>query len=273
MVLGGQLRRLRESRGISRPQAGYTIRASESKISRLELGRVTFKERDVADLLTLYGVDDEHERESFLDLVRQSNQPGWWHTYSDTLARWFQDFIGLEESASRVQTLETQFVPGLLQTEQYARAVVRLCLPDITPEQVERRVALRRDRQRVLAMPRAPRVWALIDEGVLYRSVADESVMRDQWQHLLDLTRLPTVSVQIVPFSSGGGGAEGPFTLLRFAEPELPDVAYLEHLSGALYLDKRSEVDLYAKVFHRLVTTAATPDESRQLLAALVRKD
>lgn len=270
MVVGGQLRRLREEKGISRADAGYTIRASESKISRLELGRVGFKERDVADLLTFYGIADDTERESILEMVRQSNQPGWWQRYSD-MPRWSNEYVGLEEAASRIQTAQMQFIPGLLQTERYARAVISLCLPDVDEEQVERRVERRQQRQRLLAHPRAPRLWVLVDEGVLYRAVAGADVMREQLRHLLDVTQLPTISLQIVPLNTGGGGAEGPFTLLRFAEAELPDLVYLEHLAGALYLDKRSEVDLYAKVFHRLVATAATPDESRQILLRMLK--
>jgi transcriptional regulator with XRE-family HTH domain len=271
IVLGGQLRQLREAKGISRLDAGYVIRASESKISRMELGRVGFKERDVADLLSLYEVKDEEERDSLLELVRASNRPGWWYRYSDTMPRWFRDYVGLEESASRIQTFETQFVPGLLQTDEYARAVVSVGLPDATQEELENRVALRLRRQRILTYTREPRLWAVIDEAVLHREVGDPGVMRDQIKYLLDITKQPTVSLQVVPFTAGGGGAEGPFTLLRFGEPELPDIAYLEHLAGALYLDKAPEVELYTKVFHRLIAEAEPPASSRQRLANMLR--
>lgn len=271
IVLGSQLRKLREAKGISRLDAGYTIRASESKISRMELGRVSFKERDVADLLSMYDVKDEEERESLLELVRVSNRPGWWYRYSDTMPRWFRDYVGLEESAARIQTFETQFVPGLLQTDEYARAVVSVGLPDATQEELENRVQLRLRRQRILTYTREPRLWAVIDEAVLYREVGGPGVMRDQLKYLLDVTKQPTVSLQIVPFSAGGGGAEGPFTVLRFAEPELPDIAYLEHLAGALYLDKPAEVELYTKVFHRLIAEAEPPAAARQRLANMLR--
>lgn len=271
IVLGSQLRKLREAKGISRLDAGYTIRASESKISRMELGRVSFKERDVADLLSMYDVKDEEERESLLELVRVSNRPGWWYRYSDTMPRWFRDYVGLEESAARIQTFETQFVPGLLQTDEYARAVVSVGLPDATQEELENRVQLRLRRQRILTYTREPRLWAVIDEAVLYREVGGPGVMRDQLKYLLDVTKQPTVSLQIVPFSAGGGGAEGPFTVLRFAEPELPDIAYLEHLAGALYLDKPAEAELYTKVFHRLIAEAEPPAASRQRLANMLR--
>jgi transcriptional regulator with XRE-family HTH domain len=123
IMLGARLRRLREAAEISRGEAGFAIRSSESKISRLELGRVGFKVRDVTDLLTMYGVTDPEKRQVFLDMVARSNEPGWWHRYTDLVADWFQDYLGLEESASRIQTWEQQFVPGLLQTEDYAKAL------------------------------------------------------------------------------------------------------------------------------------------------------
>lgn len=268
MVLGGQLRRLREDRNISREQAGEAIRGSESKISRLELGRVALKERDVADLLMLYGVTNTDERAAFLELVRESNQPGWWHRYHDLLPRWFQDYVGLEESASRIQTYELAFVPGLVQTEAYARAVVRRGLPDASTDEVERRVGLRMRRQRILGDPTHCRLWAVVDESVLHRAVGGTHVLRAQLEHLIDVTTRPNVTLQVVPFRYGGSAAETPFTLLRFAEPDLPDVVYLEHLCGALYLDKADEVEIYTKVAQRLAVEAATPDDSR---AALVR--
>lgn len=266
MVLGGQLRRLRESRNISREEAGDAIRGSESKISRLELGRVALKERDVADLLLLYGVTDAGERDSFLELVRESNQPGWWHSYHDLLPRWFQDFVGLEESASRIQTYEIAFVPGLVQTRDYARAVVRRGLPDAANDEIERRVGLRMRRQRLLAEPMNVRLWAVIDEAVLHRAIGGPEVLREQLHHLIAVTSRPNITLQVVPFQLGGSAAESSFTLLRFAEPELPDVVYLEHLCGALYLDKPDEVETYSKVAQRLAVEAETPDESRVTL-------
>ena len=266
MVLGGQLRRLREGQNISREAAGEAIRGSESKISRLELGRVSLKERDVSDLLRFYGVTDGGELESFLQLVRESNQPGWWHRYHDLVPRWFQDYVGLEESASRIQTYEVAFVPGLVQTEQYARAVVRRGLPDAPDDEVERRVSLRMHRQDLLAEPSTCRLWAVVDEAVLHRAVGGTDVLRKQLEHLLDVTTQSNISLQVVPFRFGGSAAETSFTLLRFAERELPDIVYLEHLCGALYLDKLDEVEIYSKVVQRLAVEAETPDESRRTL-------
>lgn len=266
LVLGSQLRRLREAKGISREDAGYAIRGSGSKISRLELGRVGFKERDVADLLTLYGVTDESEHESFLEMVRQSNQPGWWHRYNDLVPTWFQDYVGLEESASRIQTYEIQFVPGLLQTERYARAIASQGRPEAQDEEVERRVRLRMQRQKLFLQPKAARLWAVIDESVLYRPIGGPGVLREQIDHLLEATKLPTISLQVMPLELGRSSAEGAFTILRFAEPEIPDIVYLEHLCGALYLDKPDEVELYSKISHRLAVDALTPEATRKRL-------
>lgn len=172
ITLGTQLRRLREASGITRETAGYAIRASHAKISRLELGRVGFKERDVADLLTLYGVDDGPEREAFLDLARKANISGWWHRYSDVLPSWFEIYVGLEQAASVIRTYEAQFVPGLLQTEDCARAVVRLGHPDGSADDIDRRVHLRMRRQQLLTQPEAPNMWAVLDEAALRRRSA-----------------------------------------------------------------------------------------------------
>ncbi len=272
IVLGAQLRRLREAAEISRADAGYSIRGSDSKISRLELGKVGFKDRDVADLLTLYGVSDPGEREVFLEMVKRANEPGWWHRYTDLMPNWFHEYVGLEESASRIQTYELQFVPGLMQTEDYARAIGSYARPESASDEAERRVALRMRRQKVLARPDAPRLWAVIDEAVLHRPIGSRQVMLAQIEHLLELTRLPNVTLQVMPYRLGGYTAEGAFTMLRFAEPALPDLVYIEHLTGALYLDKREEIELYSRAVDQLTVDAETPDHTRQLLAK-VRAD
>jgi transcriptional regulator with XRE-family HTH domain len=266
-VLGAQLRRLREAADITRADAGYAIRGSDSKISRMELGRVGFKERDVADLLTMYGVTSVDERNVFLEMVRKSNERGWWHRYSGTMHNWFQDFVGLEESASLIQSYELQFVPGLMQTEDYIRSVVSHGRPQLLDQDGERRVALRLQRQKVLTRPGAPRLWAVVDESVLHRPIGGHRVLREQIEHLLELTRQPNVTLQILPYHQSGYAAEGAFSMLRFAEPTLPDVVYIEHIGGALYLDRIEELELYGRVIDRLAVDAETPDRSRQLLS------
>ena len=266
IMLGARLRRLREAAEISRAEAGFAIRSSESKISRLELGRVSFKTRDVADLLTMYGVADPKKREAFLEMVTRSNEPGWWHRYTDLVADWFQDYLGLEESASRIQEWEQQFIPGLLQTEDYARAIAGHGWSPLTSERVQSLVAVRMRRQELLSRPKPPKLWAVIDESVLHRPIGGRQVLLAQIEHLLNVTKRPHITLQVLPYQLSGYAAEGSFTTLRFSEPELPDVVYIEHLSGALYLDKRSDTELYGRVFDRLTVDAHTPDHTRQFL-------
>lgn len=271
ILLGSQLRRLREVKGLSREEAGYTIRASESKMSRLELGRVSFKERDVADLLILYGVTDADERDALLSLARQANEPGWWHKYSNVLPSWLEPYVGLEGAATLIRTYEVQFVPGLLQTEDYARAVMVLGQPGALSEEIERRISLRRDRQQLLTRPAPPRLWVVVDEAALWRPIGGPDVMRAQLEHLIAVTKLPNVTLQVMPLRFGGHAAEGgAFVILRFAEPDLPDIVYLEQLTSALYLDKREEVDRYAEIMDRLAVQAEEPDNTPEIISRIL---
>ena len=271
IMVGVQLRRLREDAGISREDAGYTIRASESKISRLELGRVSFKERDITDLLTHYGVADAEQREALLAMAREANTPGWWHNYDDVLPSWFQTYVGLEEAATLIRSYEVQFVPGLLQTEDYARAVTIAGNPDARAEEVERRVSLRTTRQQVLTRPYPPTVWAVVDEAALRRPIGGSKVMRAQIRRLLDLMDLPNVTVQVMPFRFGGHAADGgAFSILRFPEPDLPDVVYIEQLGSALYLDKRENVDRYVQTMDRLTVDSQPPDITAETLSKIL---
>ncbi|MBC6462910.1 helix-turn-helix domain-containing protein [Actinomadura sp. HBU206391] len=273
ILLGGQLRRLREARQITRSEAGHAIRASDSKISRLELGRVAFKERDVCDLLTLYGVSDEDERALFKSLGRQANKPGWWHKYGDIMPNWFELYVGLEEAASLVRTYEVQFVPGLLQTREYAREVTLLGHAEETPSEITRRVELRMTRRQRLTAPGGPRIWAVVDEAVLRRPLGGPEVMRAQLEHLAEMAALPNITLQVVPFDRGGhAAAGGPFTILRFSEPDLPDVVYLEQLSSALYLDDRDDVDGYMAVMDRLCVEAAPVGDSALMLDQIIKE-
>jgi transcriptional regulator with XRE-family HTH domain len=270
ILLGSQLRKLREAKNVTREEAGHLIRGSESKISRMELGRVGFKERDVADLLTLYGVVDDQARSAVLDLVTTANEPGWWHRFNDVLPTWFQAYVGLEEAAARIRTYEVQFVPGLLQTKEYARAVVTAGSAGIAAEEIARRVDLRLERQRMLDRPDGPIFWAVIDEAALRRPIGGAEVMRAQLEHLIDLMRQSSITIQIMPFSFGGHSAEGgAFSILRFPDSDLPDVVYVEQLASALYLDKREDVDRYTEVMERLCAVSTTPDETIELLRTI----
>ncbi|NUO97792.1 MAG: helix-turn-helix domain-containing protein [Nonomuraea sp.] len=270
ILLGSQLRKLREAKNVSREEAGHLIRGSESKISRMELGRVGFKERDVADLLTLYGVVDQQARAAVLDLVSTANEPGWWHRFNDVLPTWFQAYVGLEEAAARIRTYEVQFVPGLLQTKEYAKAVVTAGSAGIAAEEIARRVDLRLERQRIFDRPDGPVFWAVIDEAALRRPIGGVEVMRAQIEHLVDLMRQPNITIQVMPFSFGGHSAEGgAFSILRFPDRDLPDVVYVEQLASALYLDKREDVDRYTEVMERLCAVSTTPDETIELLRTI----
>ncbi len=272
ILLGTQLRRLREAKGITREEAGYKIRASGSKISRMELGRVSFKERDVVDLLEMYGVDGE-EQASLVALAREANSPGWWHKYSDVLPEWFQVYVGLEEAASLIRLYEVQFVPGLLQTPEYARAVISLGLPGAPPEEIERRLSLRLTRQELLNKAGGPRLWAVVDEAALRRPIGGKEVMKAQLERLVEVAREPSITLQVVPFRSGGHAAEaGAFTIMRFPEPDLPDIVYLEQLTSALYLDKREDVETYTEVMERLSVESESPERTIDVLSGMLEE-
>jgi hypothetical protein len=238
----------------------------------MELGRVGFKERDVGDLLTLYGLDDGEERERLLALAREANNPGWWHRYGDVLPSWFHSYLGLEAAAALIRTYELQFVPGLLQTTDYVRAVVQLGRGLITAEEVERRVALRVNRQEVLTRPNPVRLWAVVDESVLRRPIGGVKAMIMQLDSLIEATHLPNITLQVMKFDSGGHAATGgAYSILRFPEQDLPDIVYIEHLTSALYLDKLEDLDQYTATMEALCVAAPAPNKTRDILAGIRR--
>lgn len=261
--LGSRLRQLREACGISREDAGEHIRGSHAKISRLELGRTRFRERDLLDLLQLYGVDDPEKLSVYLELMKKANDPGWWQPFNDLLPPWFETYIGLEQAATTIRTYEAQFVPGLLQTEAYARSVIKL----FNEEDTERRVRVRMRRQEILSRASAPTVWAVVDENALRRPVGGYPVLRGQIEHLIAVSDRPNVKVQVLPYEVGGHpAAGGSFSILRFPEPELPDMVYMEQLTTSNYLEKKHEVEVYMTVMNKLSVIAPTPGESRDHL-------
>ena len=272
MQVGARLRSLRLAKGITREQAGYAIRGSDSKISRMELGRVAFKERDVTDLLKLYGIDDHAEHARLLGLAREANTPGWWHAYGDVLATWFQNYLDLEQATELIRTYEIQFVPGLLQTDAYARAVITLGHGRAAEDEISRRAGLRMARQQLLTRPEPPRLWAVLDEAVLRRPIGGLEVLREQIEHLIEMTRMRNVRLQVMPFKSGGhAAAGGAFSILRFAHSDVPDVVYIEHLTSGLYLDKREDVDIYAAAMGRLFIEAEPPNRTPDILREVLR--
>jgi len=273
MLLGAQLRRLRESANVSRDDAGYHIRASGSKISRMELGRVSFKERDVTDLLEFYGIDDQAERDKLVQLTKDANATPWYQKYQDVVPDWFHVALGLEEAAQLIRVYEVQFVPGLLQTEEYARAVTVQGSPGLEPDEVERRVALRMGRQKLLTRENPPRYWVIMDEAALRRPMGGRDIHIGQIKHLMNLIGEPNVTIQVMPFRYGGHAAEGgAFTIMRFPETDLPDVVYMEYLTGANYIDKPEEVERYAAVMERLSVAGTSPDRTRELLSGMLKE-
>jgi transcriptional regulator with XRE-family HTH domain len=270
MLVGARLRRLRTAMGLSREQAGAAIRASEWKIHRLENGQVGFKERDLVDLLRLYGVTDPDEIEQLLAIAREANTPGWWQRYGDVLPQWFRTYVDLESAASLIRTYEGQLVPGLLQTDDYIRAVVHNAGLE-SSEDVGRRVRLRMARQTVLTGEHPPRLWAVVDEAALRRPVGGREVMRGQLERLIAAAKLPNVTLQVLPFAGGAHPAmAGAFSILRFADRELPDVVYLEHLTNAVYLAKRDEVERYLDVMELLCVASEPPARTVELLTKIL---
>jgi len=271
MQLGARLRALREAAGITREAAGYAIRGSESKISRLELGRVGFKERDVVDLLRLYRVTDPAEIDAMVGLAKEANAPGWWQPYNEHFPGWFQNYLGLEEAASLIRTYEVQFVPGLLQTPAYARAVILLGHGQADVTDLDKRVALRMVRKEILDRADGPRLWAVIDEAVLRRPIGGTEVLRDQVTYLLERCDHPNVRLQVMPFLRGGhAAAGGAFTILRFPVDDLADTVYIEQLTSALYLDKPEDVDRYTAAVSKLSIEAEPPSRTPDILRRIL---
>jgi transcriptional regulator with XRE-family HTH domain len=271
MLVGARLRRLRTEMGLTREEAAEAIRASEWKIHRLENGQVGFKDRDIVDLLALYEVTDPEEVAEFVTLAREANTPGWWRHYGDLLPSWFRTYVDLEAAATLIRTYEGQYVPGLLQTDDYMRAVVRGAHLEDNNEEVGRRVRLRLARQTLLTREQPPRLWAVVDEAALRRPVGGREVMRGQLERLLEASELPNVTLQILPFAAGAHPAMvGSFSILRFGDQELPDVVYLEHLTSASYLSKTEEVDRYLHVMESICVRAAPPDRTAELLGRIL---
>ncbi|MER5428273.1 helix-turn-helix transcriptional regulator [Streptomyces sp. NPDC002588] len=273
MLVGVQLAGMREDAGLAQEQAARAVGFSPAKLSRIEAGkgRRPPTETDVRALLTLYGADD-HEASVLLRLLRQAGEPGWWQRYDKRLMpEWFDRLVGLQEAATAIRTFEIQYVPGLLQTAAYTRAVVERGLPSASAREVERRVELRTRRTDLLRRADAPRVWAILDESVLLRVLGSREVMREQLAHLVELSRLPHVTVQIVPLDVTHASAPAiPVTYLRFGGADLPDIVYLEQIRSATFLEDRDETEEYRVALDRLADQALQPRESKALLEEIM---
>ncbi|MFJ2000380.1 helix-turn-helix domain-containing protein [Streptomyces chartreusis] len=267
VVLGKRLQELREASGLGREEAARALRVTAATVRRMETAEVALKIPYVQVLLETYGVPED-EAEAFVSLAEEANQPGWWQRYHDVLPDWFSLYVSLEGAARIVRSYEPHFVPGLLQTEEYARAVLRAgTIGQTGPETIERHVSLRMERQRLLERQDPPHLWVIMDETVLLRPVSGGEVMREQLDKLLEFAERDRVTLQIAEFASGPHpGTYAPFTLFRFAEPELPDMVYTEYLSGALYLDSRKEVAAHLEVLDHMSTAAASAERSKKIL-------
>ncbi|MFI5805293.1 helix-turn-helix domain-containing protein [Streptomyces sp. NPDC051561] len=268
VVLGKRLQDLRERAGLSRDQAAKVLHVAPATVRRMETAEVTLKIPYVQLLLQAYGSSEE-DCEAFVELTQEANRPGWWQRFHSILPDWFSMYVSLEGAASQVRSYDPHFVPGLLQTEDYARAVMRTgAIGQTRPEDVERHVALRMQRQALLTGPDAPTLWAIMDETALRRQAGGPDVMRAQLDRLLEVVELPNVTLQLAEFAAGPHpGTYGPFVLFRFAVPELPDMVYSEYLTGAVYLDARLEVSTHLEVMDRMAAQAATAPRTKEILA------
>jgi transcriptional regulator with XRE-family HTH domain len=269
MVLGKRLRQLRERAGVSFEDAARAIEVTALTVRRIEKAEVGLRIPYVRELLHTYGVPAP-EINDFLTLAREANQPGWWYKYRDVLPEWFSAYVSLESEASVIRLYEPHYVPGLLQTHDYATALMRVGFPNESKEEIARRVALRIKRQDLLAKPDAPAVWAILDETVLRRPVGGAEVMRAQIDRLLEVLDMPKVRIQIMRFDVGAHpGAFGPFHHFRFGFSELPDVVYTESLVGAVYVDRPDDVVGYLEVLDRMSVQAEPVARTRAILGEL----
>jgi len=271
--LGAELRRLREAAGVSVEEVCDLLRCSVSKVSRLENGRVPVRTRDVQDLLSLYGVHDDEHREALLALARESRRHGWWHDYHDVVPAWFEIYIGLEGDAASISVYESQLVHGLLQTADYARHVIRAEAPQSPDEEVNRMVSLRLDRQSRLTGENPPRLWVILDEAVLRRTIGGPAVMRRQLEWLRKQSELPNVTIQALPFSVGAhAGLGSTFSILGFPDSGDHEVVYIEEAAGSLYLERPSEIRRYRVKLDYLMASALSPEESIQMISSIAEE-
>jgi transcriptional regulator with XRE-family HTH domain len=257
--LASELRRLREAADLTIDEVGEKLECSASKISRIETGHVGVTPRDVRDMLELYDLDED-QREALVQLAREARKKGWWHAYNEVFTG---SFVGLESDAASLHTHQALLVPGLLQTENYIRTIMRAVRPDAGEEELERRVVARLTRQKLLTDLRPPEYWVILDEAVLHRIVGGPKVMRDQLLRLIEAAEMPHVTLQVVPFGAGAhAGMESPFLILGFPEPADPDVVYVENTTTGSYLEEPSDVYRYTLMFDHLRAAALNPADT-----------
>jgi transcriptional regulator with XRE-family HTH domain len=269
--LGQELRRLRELKGMTAEEVAERLLVSQSKISRLENGRRSISQRDVRDLCGVYEVEDQRVVDSLMEMARDSRQQGWWHAFGDIP---YSVYIGLETDAESLRVYEPQIVTGLLQTQAYAEALVHGALPETSPADIDKRVQVRLRRQERIATEHNPlRLWVVLDESALRRVVGNRTIMREQLEYLLDMARLPHVTVQVLPFEVGAHpGLNGQYAILEFADAADSSVVYLEGVTSDLYLEKAHDVQKYAVMYEHLRAQSLNVDQSRQYIADVAKE-
>ena len=269
MVLGKRLKTLREAAGVSYEDAARVIEVTPLTVRRMEKAEVGLRIPYVKELLSTYGVP-EPEIADFLRMAREANKPGWWYKYRDVVPDWFSAYVSLESEATVIRLYEPHYVPGLLQTHDYAAALMRVGFPNESKEDLDRRTDLRLKRQELLSKPEAPAIWAVLDETVLRRPVGGAEVMRTQIDRLNEVLDLPKVRIQIIRFDVGAHpGAYGPFHYFRFGFSELPDIVYTENLAGSVYVDQPDDVVTYLEVLDRMSVQAEPVTKTRAILSEL----
>ncbi|MFE7189800.1 helix-turn-helix domain-containing protein [Kitasatospora sp. NPDC057541] len=261
--LGGELGKLRAQRDLSAKDVAAALGWSASKLSRIESGLVSLQERDAAKLLAHYGITSPDEVKQFLSLTRQSRQQGWWHAYGDALPERFRAYVGFEADATRISTFQCELVPGLLQTEHYARNIMRSMKPTESTEELELRLALRMQRQAILDRHDPPQLWAIVGEAAMRRPVGDESVMAEQLNHIAAMAEeRPNITVQVLPFSAGAHAAMGSsFSVLSFSD--IPgSIVYSETVTTKTYIEQQPEISRHEDIFHRLMASSTQPERS-----------
>ena len=269
--LGQELRRLRELKGMTAEEVAERLLVSQSKISRLENGRRSISQRDVRDLCGVYEVEDHRIVDSLMQMAKDSRQQGWWHSFGDIP---YSVYIGLETDAASLRVYDPQVVPGLLQTRQYAEALIAGALPETAPTDVEKRVNVRLRRQeRVRAAENPLRLWTVLDEAALRRVVGNRSLMRDQLEQLVEQSLLPHVTVQVIPFDMGAHpGLNGQYAILEFPDAADSSVVYIEGVTSDLYLEKANDVQKYSVMYEHLRAQALNVEQSRQFIADIAKE-
>ncbi|MFI0486707.1 helix-turn-helix domain-containing protein [Actinomadura sp. 9N215] len=266
--LAGELRRLRDASGLTLDHVAEQLEWSNAKVSRIENARVSVLPRDVKYLLNVYGIEGE-AREVLLALAREARQKGWWHSYGEAIPAWFEVYVGLESDAVTMDKYESEHVPGLLQTADYARAVFQ-SFPLDDEAEIDKRVELRMARTERLTTPGAPKFWAVLNEAVIHRRVGGAPTMQAQLAHLSNMAKLPNITLQVLPFDAGAHPAmSGAFTILGFPEPSDPKVVFMEEQTGGLYLEKPHEIERYSMAFDHLRAAALRPSDSQALIARI----